>query len=213
MAAALFPDGEAAEHERWFAKLLGRDDAAVFVAARPDGSLCGFVEAGSRPYVDGCDSSPVGYVEAWYVDEDIRRSGVGRALLNAAEDWARDRGYAEMASDTTLTNEISQRAHLKSGYAEVDRIVQFRKALDAVEVSERVRDEASRRLDAALATRLVQRLERLPLPLLDGDIRVKDRDRVHLAILKLVEADPSHLDYHLRVAAKDWRDTLVVAGM
>jgi aminoglycoside 6'-N-acetyltransferase I len=129
MAAALFPDGEAAEHERWFAALLGRENAAVFVATRADASLCGFVEAGSRPYVDGCDSSPVGYVEAWYVDPDMRRAGVGRALLIAAEEWARARGYTEMASDTTITNEISQRAHLRSGYAEVDRIVQFRKPI------------------------------------------------------------------------------------
>jgi aminoglycoside 6'-N-acetyltransferase I len=213
MAAALFPDGEPAEHEHWFVNLLRREDAAVFVATRQDGSLCGFVEAGSRPYVDGCESSPVGYVEAWFVDPDMRQSGVGRALLNAAEDWAMGRGYSEMASDTTLTNEASQRAHVKSGYAEVDRIVQFRKPLKSVDVSERVRTEASRRLESELAKRFIGRLERTPLPLLDTPDRVKDRERVHLAILKLVEGDPSGLDRHVRIAERDWRDTLVAAGM
>jgi aminoglycoside 6'-N-acetyltransferase I len=68
-------------------------------------------------------------VEAWYVDADVRRLGYGRALLAAAEGWARARGYREMASDTQLDNEVSRRAHLRSGYAEVDRIIQFRKLL------------------------------------------------------------------------------------
>ena len=106
-----------------------RSDADVFVIDRGNGRLGGFVEAGSRPYAEGCDTTPVGYVEAWYVDEDLRRRGYGRALLQAAEDWARLRGYREMASDALIDNETSHRAHVASGYAEVERIVTFRKAL------------------------------------------------------------------------------------
>jgi aminoglycoside 6'-N-acetyltransferase I len=94
-----------------------------------EGSLAGFVEAGSRPYADGCDTSPVGYVEAWYVDDDLRRQGYGRALLEAAENWARGQGYLEMASDALLDNHTSHAAHRASGYEEVERIVQFRKVL------------------------------------------------------------------------------------
>jgi aminoglycoside 6'-N-acetyltransferase I len=213
MSAALFLEGSTEEQERDLRLVLSRDDAAVFVAERMDGSVCGFVEAATRPYVDGCDSSPVGYIEAWYVDPDMRRSGVGRALLDAAEDWAVDRGYSEMGSDALIGNEISHRAHLKSGYAEVDRVVQFRKPLRAVEVSDRVRSEAHRRLQPELAKGFIGRLGRTPLPLLDRDDRAKDRERVHLALLKLVEAEPGRLDYHLHMAAKDWRDTLVAARM
>jgi GNAT superfamily N-acetyltransferase len=101
----------------------------VFVADRGDGSLAGFVEVGARPYADGCATSPVGYIEAWYVDADVRRRGVGRALLAAAEEWARGRGYREMASDATLDNVVSHAAHARAGYEEVDRVVQFRKPL------------------------------------------------------------------------------------
>ena len=60
---------------------------------------------------------------------DIRRSGHGRALLKAAEDWARAQGYTEMGSDALLWNEVSHAAHKASGYEEVDRVVTFRKSL------------------------------------------------------------------------------------
>jgi aminoglycoside 6'-N-acetyltransferase I len=129
LSVGLFPDEDPDDLDRHNRSLLTREDAELFVAERPNGSLCGFVEAGTRPYVDGCDTSPVGYIEAWYVDADMRRSGVGRALLSAAERWAIDRGYTEMGSDATLDNIVSHRAHIASGYAETDRIVQFRKDL------------------------------------------------------------------------------------
>lgn len=126
MREALWP-GECsdADNDSWFA----RDDAATFLAVRPDGSLCGFVEVGARSIADGCLTSPVGYIEGWWVDEDVRKKGVGRALLSAAEDWARSRGYAEMASDALLDNELSHAAHGRCGYVEVVRVVLFRKPL------------------------------------------------------------------------------------
>jgi len=106
-----------------------RRDAEVFVVDRGDGTLAGFLEVGTRPYADGCDTSPVAYLEAWYVDPDVRRQGHGQALLDAAERWARECGYREMASDTQLDNAVSQAAHRQAGYQEVDRVVQFRKGL------------------------------------------------------------------------------------
>ena len=129
MSVALFPEYTALELAKGMKEFRGRSDADVFVVDRGDGSLAGFVEAGSRPYAEGCGTSPVGYVEAWYIDQDVRRQGFGRALLKAAEDWARQRGYSEMASDALLDNETSHRAHKASGYAEVERIVTFRKSL------------------------------------------------------------------------------------
>ena len=131
MSSALFPMHPAAELAEGMRDFRSRFDAQVFVAERDGGGLSGFVEAGTRAYADGCDTWPVGFIEAWYVDPDVRRSGVGRALVAAAEGWARTRGYREMASDADLDKDASHRAHRAVGYEEVGRVVQFRKALVA----------------------------------------------------------------------------------
>jgi aminoglycoside 6'-N-acetyltransferase I len=125
MREALWPDCSDADNDVWFA----RRDAATFLALRDDASPCGFVEVGSRPYAEGCASSPVGYIEGWWVDPDMRKHGVGRGLLAAAETWAREMGYTEMASDALLDNRVSHAAHGRCGYTEVERIVTFRKPL------------------------------------------------------------------------------------
>lgn len=125
MREALWPDCSDADNDSWFA----RGDATTLIATRDDGSLCGFVEVGSRPYADGCDTSPVGYIEGWWVDQDVRKKGGGRALLVAAEDWARSKGYREMGSDALVDNRVSHSAHKRCGYEEVERLVVFRKAL------------------------------------------------------------------------------------
>ena len=132
MSVALFPEYTAEDLSGGMREFRGRSDAEVFIAERDDGSAAGFVEVGMRPYADGCDTNPVGYVEAWYVDADLRRAGYGRALLGAAEEWTREQGYREIASDALLDNEVSHAAHRQSGYEEVGRVVQFRKVLGAL---------------------------------------------------------------------------------
>ncbi len=102
---------------------------AVFVLDRGDGRLGGFLEASTRAGADGCETSPVGYIEGWYIDPDLRRSGWGGALVAAAEDWARARGYAEMGSDCEVENVVSFQAHSALGYREAARLVHFRKPL------------------------------------------------------------------------------------
>jgi aminoglycoside 6'-N-acetyltransferase I len=129
MSKALFPTDNDEEHTIDMAAFLARHDAAVFIAVRPDDSVCGFVEVGARSIADGCSTSPVGYIEAWYVDPDVRRAGYGRALLEAAEAWAVEQGYREMASDALLDNDVSHEAHRRSGYVEVDRVITYRKPL------------------------------------------------------------------------------------
>ena len=108
--------------------ILESDDDVVFFALL-DGKPAGMIEARIREYGEGCETSPVGYIEGWYVDNDFRGKGVAGTLTQAAENWAREKGCTEMASDTWLDNEGSIRAHEKLGYHEVERLVHFVKHL------------------------------------------------------------------------------------
>jgi aminoglycoside 6'-N-acetyltransferase I len=101
----------------------------LFVAER-DERVIGFVEVGLRSHADGCDASrPVGFVEGWFVARDHRGQRVGRSLMEAAEQWATSLGCTEMASDTWIDNEPSQRAHQALGFEVVDRSITYRKPL------------------------------------------------------------------------------------
>jgi aminoglycoside 6'-N-acetyltransferase I len=100
---------------------------AAFVCPRPEGGLCGLVEVSIHRTAPGCTSDRIGYLEAWYVDVDWRGQGVGRALVEQAEAWARAQGCREMASDTTPHYPVSPLAHAAVGYQEVERY--FRKEL------------------------------------------------------------------------------------
>jgi aminoglycoside 6'-N-acetyltransferase I len=108
---------------------LADEDKAVFLASTADGQLVAFVEVGLHNYAEGCDTSPVGYIEAWYVELHVRGQKLGRELIHAAEQWAREKGATEMASDTWLDNHEGIQAHLRMGYEEVDRLVHFVKQL------------------------------------------------------------------------------------
>jgi aminoglycoside 6'-N-acetyltransferase I len=138
---ALWPEGLVEEHFRELEAILsgnppGTLPLVVFVAeanvssAVQDKSLLGFLEVGLRSHADHCDPArPVGYIEGWYVTDAHRNRGIGKQLLAAAEDWARNNGCTEMASDTQLGNERSQRVHQSLGYKIVERAILFRKAL------------------------------------------------------------------------------------
>lgn len=108
-----------------------REPEIVLVAPRDDGSLCGFVEVSVRhDYVEGASSTPVAYIEGWYVDPEFRGGGLGRKLIGAAEAWAAARGFAELASDAAPDNEHSIRAHRLLGFAEAGRSVHFIKRVE-----------------------------------------------------------------------------------
>jgi aminoglycoside 6'-N-acetyltransferase I len=130
MRVALWPD-ENEDHEEETKRYFDQagDSLITFVVDRLDERLGGFIEVALRQYAEGCESSPVAYVEGWYVDTDLRRRGLGAALIAAAEKWARDHGLAEIASDAVLGNEISISAHKALGYKEEVRVVCFRKEL------------------------------------------------------------------------------------
>ena len=133
LRVALWP-GPAEEHAAEIAALLSGSPRSTLplttLVAVEEDEVLGFAEVGLRSHADGCDATrPVGYLEGWFVRPESRRRGVGRALLAAAEAWARGQGAREFASDTWATNEDSVRAHIALGFEVVDRCVNFRKPL------------------------------------------------------------------------------------
>lgn len=89
----------------------------------------GLIEINVRDQAPGSDYQPIPYVEAWYVLPDYRRRGIGRALLEAAETWARAAGFAAIASDTTDDYPISPAAHAGLGFQVVEVEYHFFKRL------------------------------------------------------------------------------------
>ena len=132
MRHALWPEGAIEEHAReiedFFAGRL-REPLAVLVAEEIPGRLLGFAELSIRAQAEGCATDRIGYLEGWYVIPEARAQGVGRALVEAAEDWARAQGCAEFASDAEADNELSAAAHRALGFTEVGLIRCFRKDL------------------------------------------------------------------------------------
>ena len=127
MRQALWPDVDAEDHAREVAVQLDQDpdEGAVFVAGH-GGDAVGFLEVSRTPEAPGCDTCPVGLVEAWFVEPDVRRLGIGRALVEAARAWTRSQGMVEMASDARADNRVSRRAHRAVGFEETDEAVHFR---------------------------------------------------------------------------------------
>jgi aminoglycoside 6'-N-acetyltransferase I len=135
MCELLWPETPMAEHREEVAMVMtsgmsGTLPAAILVSYDGDGTVTGFVEVGLRSHADGCDTArPVGFVEGWFVYGSFRKRGIGGELMRAAEQWARMQGCIEMASDTWIDDERSQRAHEALGFEVVDRCVHFRKGL------------------------------------------------------------------------------------
>jgi aminoglycoside 6'-N-acetyltransferase I len=101
----------------------------VLIVELNSGKLIGFLEASIRPFVEDCHSDHVGYLEGWFVMPEFRKHGIGRILVQTAENWARQKGCEEMASDSEIGNDLSLQAHLKLGYEETSRLVHLRKDL------------------------------------------------------------------------------------
>ena len=125
----LWPGNTEEEMLECATEYIGEAEKAAFLA-REEGAFCGICLASLRhDYVEGTEESPVGYLEGIYVDENRRGQGMARALLSAAQAWAKDMGCREFASDCELTNTQSIAFHKSVGFSEENRIVCFKKEL------------------------------------------------------------------------------------
>ncbi len=112
-----------------FEHTIESEDGVIFLK-QIDGQAVGFAQCQLRhDYVEGTESSPVGYLEGVFILPGYRKRGLAVELLNTCEKWAKERGCSEFASDCELVNEDSLNFHMKAGFTEANRIICFTKKL------------------------------------------------------------------------------------
>jgi GNAT superfamily N-acetyltransferase len=110
------------------AAILAEPDHAVFGAESGTGSLLGWVHVCLRLLLI---DPPSAFVEGLVVERGARRRGVGRALMAAAEDWAR-RGGAEAVRLRSGAPRTDAHAFYRAlGYREGKAALGFEKSLGA----------------------------------------------------------------------------------
>jgi len=104
-------------------------DGVIFVA-KENGQTIGFAQCQLRyDYVEGTESSPVGYLEGIFVKEEFRKKGFAKELLKTCEEWAKEKGCKEFASDCELENHESYKFHMSAGFKEANRVICFSKLI------------------------------------------------------------------------------------
>lgn len=112
-----------------FKDILSKGEAQFFLKYVEDIPV-GFAQCQLRhDYVEGTDTSPVGYLEGIFILEGYRHRGYAKELLSECEKWAREKGCKEFASDCELDNDGSFGFHMALGFEEANRIICFTKKL------------------------------------------------------------------------------------
>jgi len=120
-----YPTDEAVFSRR-FDTISVDDRQAVFAAEIGDGTVIGWLHVLTTMYLE---SEPFAEIGGIVVDEQYRRYGAGRALMQAAEDWARGQGLRAVR---LRSNVIREKAHIfyrSIGYQQVKAQYTFEKEL------------------------------------------------------------------------------------
>ena len=130
LRVALWPDYSPEELRQGAEAMLEEAGEAIVLLCRVAGKPAGFAEGSlRRDYVNGCETSPVTFLEGIYVVPAHRNQGVAEELVDGVADWGRGLGCVEFASDALLENEDSHAFHAAIGFVETERVVYFRKSL------------------------------------------------------------------------------------
>jgi aminoglycoside 6'-N-acetyltransferase I len=91
-----------------------------------DGEPIAFMHLSIRvDYVQGCESSPTGYLEGVYVAPAYRKKGISTALFNEGKKWLLAKGCKQIGSDMEEGNKNSYSFHMSVGFKEAGRLVTF----------------------------------------------------------------------------------------
>lgn len=114
-----------------FVAILDNEECAIYlIFDNIDNMPIGFAQCGLRhDYVEGTESSPVGYLEGIFIRKGYRKKGYAKDLLAECENWAKEKGCSEFASDCELTNSVSLAFHINMGFTEANRIICFTKRI------------------------------------------------------------------------------------
>ena len=111
----ILTDRPEAGYGRFLVSELDDPDCLVMVAVESD-QVVGYVFAD----VEGTSwrelRGPSGYIHDLYVDEPVRRRGVGRELMRAAIAWIRSKGMTQVVLSSKSGNESAQRLFAGLGF-------------------------------------------------------------------------------------------------
>jgi aminoglycoside 6'-N-acetyltransferase I len=128
----LWPDSSSDDLKKEMQDILHSDRESGVIARLEDGTAIAFMNLSQRSdHVPGATQSPVAYLEGIYVVKAYRKTGVGRRLIDYAEDWAIRQGCSQFASDALLDNVASHSFHKQVGFREVERTVAYIKEITA----------------------------------------------------------------------------------
>ncbi|WP_454052805.1 aminoglycoside 6'-N-acetyltransferase [Clostridium sp. Marseille-Q7071] len=127
MALQLWPDNTYYGLREELTEILNNEKERILLYKLED-ELIGFNHVAIRhDYVEGSNSSPVGFIEGIFVKENHRGKGIAKMLVRSGEEWAKSRGCTQMGSDVEFHNVGSYNFHKKIGYTEINRIICFLK--------------------------------------------------------------------------------------
>jgi len=93
---------------------LEQGDSTIFVCEGGEGALEGFTQL--YPSFSSASMARIFVLNDLYVRPEARRSGVARALMHAAHEFARDAGAVRVSLATARTNTSAQPLYESMGY-------------------------------------------------------------------------------------------------
>ncbi|AXI07824.1 GNAT family N-acetyltransferase [Oceanobacillus sp. 143] len=125
LAMDLWPDNDFENLKKEFAESIDTDQNKVFLYCI-EKRLVAFIHLSIRTdYVEGSNSSPIGYIEGIYVLPEFRQKGISKKLFARGRNWLLNKGCKQVGSDIEWNNQVSYEFHKSIGFKEANRLIAF----------------------------------------------------------------------------------------